>query len=79
MHDRDEWVLPRSYAMESQPRLTVIPDRKDAARFGGGYKKRASVSPRRTELPEPSYVLPCNQSQRYSRNLCWVEHGWGAR
>ncbi len=77
VHDASETVLLQSYAMETQPKLTVIPGIVKDTEVS--FKKKAMIKPTKMVLPEPSDVLPCNASHHYSKNMCNIRHGWGVR
>ena len=78
VHDRNEHVLLTSYAMETQPTLTMTKPKMDEnGKFlDNSYQQKATITPKLLIRPKPSPNLPCSNEDLYSRNLCHIQHGW---
>ena len=76
LHDKNEHVLLKSHAIESLPLIKFAGQDADNMAEDDVFKKKAKIVPRLQVLPEPSDVLPCNDSLGYSINYCNLEWGW---
>ena len=79
VHDKYEHVLLKSYAIETLATLTLTKPQtsEDGSAFlTKDYQHKAVITPKLVILPEPSKVLPCKEDEAYSRNLCYIKHGW---